>query len=291
MCALNRSGKEGEAHLKKYIKENIALIITIVFTIISLILWIFSTKELDLSDLWLNLLSGFIASVCTIFVIDNILKKQKEKDEKPLRLAFYREVQLFTSRMISFWTEMYIQSNNCLTEIEIDSLFSKSVIDSIYSCLDLEGKPNVIPEQNWFAFIQYNLTDLVKRGNKILDRNISMVEPELFEALYHLINDSPFIGYLFMVNSTHSIDVKEGIPRCPLLSSYVPKPQEKDYKAIETLFKWCRKEYSILEKSSTIYKVDRIISMNSNNSPSSIMTEERIEYFSIAMENWRNSKK
>ncbi|WP_129724225.1 hypothetical protein [Xylanivirga thermophila] len=88
--------------------KNSALLITIEFSILFLILWLCFADEILLEDLWVNLLSGFIASISTITVIDNILKKQIEEDNLPLKLAMYRNVQLFVSRLISLWQEMYV---------------------------------------------------------------------------------------------------------------------------------------------------------------------------------------
>ena len=180
---------------------------TPVFTLISFILWYISTPDHGLSDLWLNLLAGFIAALCTSLGIDQILRKQKEADERPLRLALYRDVQLFASRMIFLWKEMYAQSNEDRESIAIDKLFSEEIISKIYIQLDLEGRPNVIPEQDWFTYINSVAADLVQRGNRILDRYVFIIEPELVFAIHHLITDSPFVSKLLNIRhirATHA---------------------------------------------------------------------------------------
>lgn len=150
--------------LKEFAKKNIALLITIGFSILFLILWLYFAEEILLEDLWVNLLAGFIASICTITVIDNILKKQIEKDNLPLKLAMYRDVQLFVSRLISLWQEMYVQSVVLEKKLLISELFTSENINKIYTQLDLEGFPNVTPRQNWFNYIDNAQRDLCERG-------------------------------------------------------------------------------------------------------------------------------
>lgn len=276
-------------HILKFLRKNTEVLITLVFAVIVFTLWIFSTGEHDIPSLWLNLLASFVSSICTILVINNILKRQKEKEVQPLHIALYRDIQLFASRTIDLWSEMYVRSTKSKAKIEVNTLFSELVIMEIYSQLDLEGKPNVFPEQNWFVFIDNSVTDLFWRGNKILDRYVSVAEPELFQAIHHLINDSPFIGHLLRIKNIHNYDISEGCPRCPLLLEYTIKPTENDYKAIKTLFDWCGTAYTKLENAGGVYKIVTTITYQ-NCSQSSIMTDEKKQNCINKFEAWRNSE-
>ena len=276
----------------EWIKKNTALVITICFALITLFLWFFSTKNYNFSDLWLNLSAGFIASICTIAVIDNILNKQKIKNEEPLRLALYRDIQLFTSRLISLWQEMYVQSNEQRDNISVNELFSEENISAIYDSLDLEGEPNVISKQNWFTYISSNSEDLIKRGNRILDRYPGFAESELFQSIHHLVNDSPFVGALTMMNKLRMHDVSDKFPRHPLLRCYTIEPNDRDYSSINSLFRWCREQYLKLEKVGCVYKIaDKVVVINSNTPPNSVMTEQKMLGISIAYERYVEDKK
>lgn len=275
----------------KFERENPALFVTVIFALVSFLLWIFSTDELDFSDLWLNLLAGFVASICTISVIDNILKRQKEKDELPFRIALYRDAQLFASKLISLWQEMYTQSQDDRSDIRVEELFSEEIIEKIFCSLDLEGHPNTIPKQDWFSYIEFNRAELVSRGNQILDRYVTIAEPELFYAIHHLVNDSTFVGLLQYVKQTRTVDVRNRIPRHPLLLSYTMKPRAKDYEAIGALFTWCRTEYKKIKGKGKVYQIaERVVVVNPNSPPSSIMTQEKILRISREYDVWQKSK-
>lgn len=272
----------------KWIAQNIALSFTLFFAAITLILWLGSMGKINFSDLWLNLFAGFVASICTIAVIDSALKKQKEKEDLPLKLALYRDVQLFTSRVISLWQEMYVQCNTNRKNILIDDLFSKQEIEAIYENLDLEGSPDVIPQQNWFTFIDNEVNSFIQQGNDIINRYVSFAEPELLQALHHLVNDSSLVAYLVLVKKIRSADVNENIPRPPVLKCYTIMPTERDYCSIKIIFKWCRNNYENLKDEGFVYELANAISIiNKNVPPSSVMSAEQLQQSVNEYEQWQ----
>lgn len=276
--------------MKKIMQKYWPVAITFLFALISFILWYISTPDHGLSDLWLNLLAGFIAALCTSLGIDQILRKQKEADERPLRLALYRDVQLFTSRTILLWKEMYVQSDENRESIAIDRLFSEEIISKIRMQLDLDGKPNAIPEQNWFTYINSATNDLVQRGNRILDRYVFIIEPELVYAIHHLITDSPLISELLNIQGMRAMDIRNRIPRPPLLYYYTSASEEKDYKAMQNLFVWCRTNHKKFAQEEPLPKIAESVDIvNPNFPPTSIMSREKFERLLTEMEIWRRS--
>lgn len=266
--------------MKNWCKNNSPLLVTISFTIATGFGWLFTSDELKISDLCLNLLAGFIASSITIGVIDRIIRKQQAIKDNPIKKALYRDVQLFTSRLISFWQEMYVQSTENRTQITIEELFAPSNIIEIGGNLDLNGFPNVTPEQNWFTYIEHQRKDLSVLGEKILSTYINIAEPEVFQSIHYLTNDSSYLGYLRWVNATHACDISYKIPRPTLLGWYNIPPQETDYVMIKQLISWCRNQFDVLRKNETnknvgVYPIpERISIINPNSKPSSIMSEE-----------------
>lgn len=266
--------------LVNWCKNNVALLITTSFAIASLLLWLFSTENHEFSDLWLNLLAGFISSLLTIAVIDRIIKNQKAKNERPIRLAVYRDIQLFTSRFIDLWQEMYVQSVENRSAISINQLFGIDNINSIRDNLNLEGFPNIAPPQNWFVHIDSCRHDLVERGEKIINSYVSIADPEVIQSIHYLINDSFLIGNLKVLQNIHSYDVANHIPRPTLLSCYMPAPSECDIKMISQLFDWCRTQYDKLHSTTKQDSVDiypiptQVYILNPTTLPTSIMKEE-----------------
>ncbi len=106
--------------IKKILLRNKPLLITVVFAILALCGWLIFSDNLNFGDLFLNLLAGFIASILTISIIDHILKHEHEKDTLPLKLSLYRDVQLFASKTIGLWQEMYVQSIENRSEISME---------------------------------------------------------------------------------------------------------------------------------------------------------------------------
>lgn len=215
-------------------------------------LYYFSADEIILSDLWLNLLSGFIASLCTLLFIERTLQKQKEEKELPLEIARYRDIQLFTSRLIMLWMKMFQSTSQYQKEISIDTLFSKDIIKKIYENLNIQEEAPVSPKQSWNTYINSVKNDLIYRGNHILDRYVSIMPPELFGAIHHLTNDSPFIERLQIISELEHAGINMHIP---LLIHYIPSPGRRDYESIHILFQWCKSEYEKLKQYPDIYSI------------------------------------
>ena len=240
----------------KAINYNAVLVITMILALVTFGLWFFPSEEKDFGDLWLNLSAGFMSSIFTIVVIDKILKKQKEKEDKPIQLALYRDVQLLTSRVILLWEEMYTECNIDRKEISVDELFSEETIDYIFEHLNLSGYPAVIPKQDWFTYLDREVKGYIELGNKILDRYMFFAEPELLQALHYLINDSSLIYNLTFMRYIRNHDINERIPRMPILSCYAAKPRERDYECMKIVIHWCHNNYKKLkDDNNEIYEV------------------------------------
>lgn len=280
-------------------KNNKPLLLTALFAIISAICWLFTTESLKLSDLCLNLLAGFISSGITIGVIDRIIRKQQEVEEVPLKKALYRDVQVFTSRLINLWQEIYTQSIANRTNITIEELFDPENILTMCSDLDLSCCPNVSPKQNWFTYIEYYRKDLVHRGEKILETYMGIAEPEIIQAIHFLINDSSYITHLAHVNLIHTNDIINKVPRPTLLGWHMIVPQEKDYVMIKQLLSWCRSQFTRLHSKEyqdmiDIYPIaERITLVNPSIAPTSIMSTEKKNAEFTAFKEWqeRSAKK
>ena len=259
----------------KFWKDNMAMCITAGFAILCLLLWALSPGGHDLADLWLNLLAGFVASICTMLTIDRVAKKQKELEEKPLRMALYRDVQLFTSTVINLWQEMYIQSIEERSDIPIEELFSTKVLDEIFISLDLSGHPNVEPQQDWFSHIEIVRRNLSHMGETILARYGAMQEPKLFYAIHNLLLDNALLGRLRLIQQIHLYVQVDPTACVPALAYYTLRPTEQDCQVIQDLFQWCRTMYQKLEWQAGIYPIpEKVVSLPPGNPPASVLPKE-----------------
>ena len=249
-------GKKLCATIHKWLKRNIAFLITVLLSIAFFVLWYISPQENRYADLWLNLSASFIASSITIAVIDRIITRQKEQNEKPLRFAMYRDIQLFTSRFVSLWQEMYLHSVEDRVNMSAEELFCADTINTIRGHLDLSCNANVLPKQTWFSHIENSRKDLVERGEKILSMYSGVAEPEAIQAIHHIITDNTLLGRLELIALIHGHDTANHIPRPTILASYTSEPADADTIMISQLFSWCRKQYSLLHEAKQDNAVD-----------------------------------
>lgn len=273
------------------LKNNVASIITAVLAAVFMILWMISNKENSISDLWLNLSSGFISSFITIVIVDRIIRKQKKQKELPLRKSMYRDIQLFTSRYVYLWKEMYEQCSMDRSEISVEDLFSEDKLEVIRNNLNLKKYPNVEPKQNWFMHIINQEKDLITRGEKILANYHNMLDPEIVHAIHYLVNDSALLGRLSLIERIYASDLNNKIPRPPLLCAYMVPVSKDDIKMTVRLIKWCRDQYSQFNREDclNIYPVPTTFAFSSS-APSSIMTEQDKKRYYEGFEEWRKNQ-
>ena len=278
-------------------KRNKPLIITILFGLISGAGWFFTTDNRKISDLCLNLFAGFISSGITIGVIDRIIRRQQEVKDTPIKKALYRDVQLFTSRLIGLWTEMYVQSTEDRSPLTLEELFDPTNVVEIGGNLDLEGFPNITPKQNWFSYIEHQRKDLSDLGEKILSTYINIADPELIQAIHYLVNDSAYIGYLRWIGAMRAYDNSNNVPRPALLGWYTMLPQETDYVMVKQLISWCKKQFKLLHKkdqpdSVYVYPIaERITIVNPNTPPTSVMPKDKKFAAFDAFKVWQDASK
>lgn len=277
-------------------KNNAAFIVTFLLAIAFGGLWYISPEDNRYADLWLNLSAGFIASSITISVIDRILKKQKDANERPLRQAMYRDIQLFTSRFILLWQEMYLHSVEARTNMTVKEFFAPTSIDTIRNSLDLSCMANVYPEQNWFSHIENTRKDLESRGQKILATYSNIAEPEVLQSIHYLINDSAYLGRLNLIAQMHGYDIREQIPRPTVLASYTLEPKELDLRMTSQLFDWCYIQYEKLHRTTQntaviVMPVATELNFQTYKTRvTSAVTEEKLNKMATDFYNWKQSK-
>lgn len=262
----------------KWIKTNSPWLITLLCTAISVILWIIFQNNSDFTSLFINLTAGFFVSTFTISIIERILKKQREKDLRPLQIALYRDVSLLKHEIVHLWSDMYVQSIEQREEIKVEELFTKEVIQNIYNHLDLDGKPIMLQAQNWFQQFKYTYNNAQKLGDKILDRYNYVAPPTILQTIHYLINNSVFAGELLnRISITKQIDINLRINRLPMMWCYTMFPQDRDFEEISNLLNWHKEFGKEIYGKEHEQTTERVKIINSHMNPSSIITEEKIQ--------------
>lgn len=262
----------------KWIKRNSPWLITALCTIVSLVLWLIFQNRPNLTSLFINLTAGFFVSTFTICIIDRILKKQREKDLRPLQEALYRDVSKLKNEIVSLWSDMYVQSVEQRTEIQIEELFTKDVLQEIYDHLDLEGKPIILQMQNWFQNFEYTYGNSQKTGDKILERYNFVAPPEMLKTIHYLINNSVFAGELLhRISITKQIDISRKVKRLPMMNCYIMFPQDKDIIEIHNLIRGHKELAKELFGKSFNSNSERVKIVNPHTKPSSIISDEKLQ--------------
>lgn len=275
--------------LKTIIQKNSVLLILFIAAGLSLCGWLFIPC---LSSLFLNLLTGFISSIFTVIVIDKILQKREEKDQEPIKLALYREVQLFASSLISLWSSMYEESCEHKEQISVKTLFTEKTIDEIAWSLHLDKEANVIPKQTWFSYLSTQSQSITKRGNKLIDRYAFFLEPELFQVIYYLCNEGALLFGIKQMSIAQQADASLYIPHPHVLISYFFPLNEQDLEAVNKLLEWCSLTYSKLKNHNGIYEIQKDVTIvNPNLPPRARIEKEDVERLFKNFKHWSDSQK
>jgi len=274
---------------KIVVPRNLSIVVLSVLSVLCLLICKLD-GGIKIGDLCLNLCAGFIASIATITIIDRLFKKQKEKDELPLRKVAYREVQSFTSGFIRLWSEMYAQSIPMDNDIYIDNLFSQNSIEIVRQTLDLEGCTST--DEKFFSYIPEHTKELIAAGNKILDRYFTLIDPDTIYAIFYMINDGVLLAHLKYIAQIRTFDTQKKFPRNTVLNSYLLPVNDHEIERIKTLLNWCRINYSKLKDQGNFYAIPgKVEIINSHIKLKAVMTGEKLQRQESAMRQWQEQHK
>ncbi|MBO3333424.1 hypothetical protein [Clostridium perfringens] len=277
---------------KKIVIKNKVYLIIIIFTLIALIVWRSDSNCGTLSDFGLNLFTELIGILITIGIVENIVKKQNKKNMLPAKAAMYREIQLFLSRLIGFWGEVYHNSVPGENPNTVTQLFSKESFENMGRYLNLNSNANVIPPTTWEQWFSSEGEDLYERGQKIMNRYYSNMDPEIFRYIHFLVDDSHFISTMKSISLIKSTDILTKVPRPQNLSAYYPMPDTEILDTVLKLFSWCETTYDELKANGYhVYKVSVSYANKKNvDCPSSMMTKDELNSQIQQFINWQDSK-
>jgi hypothetical protein len=149
-----------------------------------LYLWLSSTGEV--SNFGLNAFTETLGILVTVLIVDHLIKRQEELRSLPQKATAYEDVRLLTSRVVSFWADVY---RSCVPEPSppsVDAIFCEASFEKMRTNLNLDSQPNVTPARTWWDWVPQNLSDHKKRAETILERHNNVLDPKAYAYVHHI---------------------------------------------------------------------------------------------------------
>lgn len=228
----------------------------------------FFVKPKNADMLLYNLSISYIASymfyALVNFIPDWIEAIEKEKEMLALRGAIHREIQLFTSRLISLWNDIVMsasrkESFNILNEDDIKELFNIEFMKKISTLVILSDNSNVKSVSNyysdWYTQILEEINEISNLGNLILTRYKNDIPSKIFYDLFYIINDSSIMAALPRIIEISTSFNGENIPlsQCIDFESKIGKKNvDRSCQSIISLYDWVNTEYDYIIKNAKV---------------------------------------
>lgn len=269
-----------------YIKTEKYIIITLVLLIlIGLFCWIGSTST---EQFGLNFLTEMLGVGITVLILDQLIKRKERKRTISIEIAIYKEIVFYLTRYYHFWSNAFRFSVPEKDPETFEDFFSENGMSKIFEYLNLDAKPYVSPETNWWEWLVFNANEFVEIGDKILNRYSYNLDPVAFDFL-HSMTGFTFNKVILTIPSLIQVDKKENYPRLKILSKYTIKPEKKDYEVILGLIKWCDETYIDLKKFNiNLLEPTRCYTLkNKIMPPPSMITQDILEHYKFEYNQYR----
>jgi hypothetical protein len=176
-----------------------------------------------------------ISSAISI-VVNRKIAAEEESRKTPLRLAAYEDISVFINRLMGLFVELHKQSAPNEAPDELNDFFTEEQMNIIYQSLNLNGKANVTPEQNWWTYLAYESKNICDYGEKVLIRHAGHVEPEVYNLVHHLA-ESPELSTMQMLPRLKNMPLRQNFP--PVLSANAVMPSKEFLSNMINLLNWC----------------------------------------------------
>lgn len=209
-----------------------------------LLLWLSTSGET--SNFGLNAFTETLGILVTVLIVDHLIKRQEELRSLPQKATAYEDVRLLTTRIVSFWSDVY---RSCVPEASpasVNELFSPASFEKMQRNLNLDSQPNVAPPRTWWDWLSQSLSDHRKRAETILERHNNVLDPEAYAFVHQIATEGiePSI-----IQTLRQSDQQMGFPRPHVLGSYYFLP-ENYCETVIGLVSWCEAQVRQLESNS-----------------------------------------
>lgn len=153
------------------------LVLVIAFLVIVSVWLIISGCEL-LSSFGVNLLTESIGIAISITIIGYLLKLKDKKENDPLYIAMLMDVHQYLSKNVEIWSRAFGATIKRKGPMTYGNLFSIETFGEIYERLNVDATVRPMANKTWRKWFFETLIDNEIKGNRVLDRQANITEPE-----------------------------------------------------------------------------------------------------------------
>ncbi len=149
----------------------------------------------------LNAFSETIGIGITVFLIDQLLKKQEQRRRRPLELAAFADVQDFVDGLAVFWINVYNWSGQGEMPPppqppSTAEFLTMRYFDTMRTRLNLDSEACVSPKRSWWRYLPQAESEFRRKGEQILERHAAVLDPHAYLLVHKILNGflDPNIG-------------------------------------------------------------------------------------------------
>lgn len=221
------------------------LLVPLMLLIASACFYLWLSTNGELSSFGLNAFTETLGILVTVLIVDHLIKRQEELRSLPQKATAYEDVCSLTSKIVSFWSEVF---RACVPEpspASISDLFCQAAFEKMQQNLNLNSQPNVTPPRTWWEWLPQSLSDHRKRAETILERHNNALDPTTYAFVHQIATEGMDPD---VIQTIRQIDLQEKFPRPNVLGSYYFLP-EHYCETVIALVRWCENQAGQLEKN------------------------------------------
>jgi len=223
-------------------KYKISLTLSLLgFALLSSVLWL-GNFNTEVKALGLNFFTEILGVIVTVFLVDLIIQKREQQRILPLKISAYEDVRTYIGLIVSFWVKTFREVVHEDDPETLQDFFSENGMLKVLNNLNINSEANVIPPTKWNKWIVFKNKDFKEKGEKILERHITVLDPIAYRYIHNIVNSS-FINALITNPIIKNPEIVSDYPKLQPLIKYTLSPTNEDYKDIIGLIEWCDRQY------------------------------------------------
>lgn len=221
------------------------LLILLMFLIAASCFYLWLSSSGEVSNFGLNAFTETLGILVTVLIVDHLIKRQEELRSLPQKATAYEDVRLLTSRVVSFWADVYRSSVPEPSPSSVNALFCKASFEKMQTRLNLDSQANVTPARTWWDWVPQSLSDHKKRAETILERHNNVLDPKAYAYVHQIATGGMEPS---LIHSIRQSDLQMGFPRPRILGSYYFL-LDNYCETVIGLVEWCEEQFKQLESN------------------------------------------
>lgn len=143
-------------------------------------------------DFGLNAFTETIGIGITVFLVDQLLKKQERRRRRPLEIAAFHDVRNFVDGLATFWMNVYNWSGK--DEVapppqppSMGEFLTLPYFEKIRRRLNLDAEACVFPKRTWWTYLPQAESQYRQLGEKILERHSAALDPYAYQLVHKVL--------------------------------------------------------------------------------------------------------